>query len=235
MRFGWKALASAVTGSCLTWACGGSIDLGSMDLDGAATTATTASAPCNDGGSEPWTPLLTATLGVPDASGPCFGCPLAPGSEALFCFRQTVTADTYLRALRVTNPPSTVAALLGVGAPSGADGFGECPSAAALTNGVVTPTGGASSNQAGVVVFSSTGPGSTETLLPDGYAIHVAAGQQFLLVFQAFNPTSMPFVGPWTDEALLSDPQTVTSTLGTLTGGPPTLLPGLRNNDAGCF
>ena len=95
---------------------------------------------------------------------------LAPGEESEFCLRYTVPMDFDYRLVQVDNPLGVLESVLSVGAPTGPDGPGLCPS---------VPAPGP--------VLAVAGAGAWNYLLPAGTSGHIEARQQLLFRVHAVN------------------------------------------------
>jgi len=115
---------------------------------------------------EPWEILIEGEWELP------------PGTEGYRCARLTPDEDLYAGALKAKNPPGTHHTVLTIGAPSGADGVGECSAGVNAAEGVF-----------------GAGVGTDDLIMPAGVAMRFTAGQQLLLNLHLFNVTDAPLSG----------------------------------------
>ena len=102
---------------------------------------------------------------------------LPPDSENYICVRRTVTEDTYIKTIVPIAPLGTHHFVLMVGDPDGPDGTTTCDSSL------------------GKPAIFASGVGVEPLAMPDGIAVHLAAGQQLLLNLHLFNASDEPLTG----------------------------------------
>ena len=126
---------------------------------------------------------------------------LPPSTQKYLCVRQTVTTDTWVKAIRPESPAGTHHSVLMVGAPDQADGTTECTSA--LTRPAIY----------------GSGVGTQQLDLPDGVALHIKPGQQLLLNLHLFNAGDSPMTGTSGIDFLPIDPSQVMHEAGVVLAG----------------
>jgi hypothetical protein len=107
---------------------------------------------------------------------------IAPGSERFACVRLTVTEDLYLTGFRAIAPAGTHHTVL------------KIDHAPTLPDGIVNASCGSGADLTRPLLFAS-GVGSAETLLPEGVALPVKAGDQLSLDLHLFNTSDVELSG----------------------------------------
>lgn len=147
--------------------------------------------------------------GTPDAATPPDGFQsliantwtLSPGVQKYLCVRQTVTADTYVAAIRPVSPTGTHHSVLMVGTKDADDGVVECDSS--LTKPAIY----------------ASGVGTQELDLPDGVAVHLHAGQQLLMNLHLLNASDQPITATSGIDIKPIDPGAVQHEAGVVLAG----------------
>lgn len=144
---------------------------------------------------------------------------LQPDSENYVCVRKTITEDTYIKTILPIAPPGTHHFVLMVGDPDAPDGITNCDSSLSKP-----------------AIFAS-GVGVQPLSMPDGIAIHIAAGQQLLLNLHLFNAGDTILTGTSGIAIESSPPVDTAHSAGVILAGKTlglTVAPGVTTQDATC-
>src|SRR3569623_645214 len=144
---------------------------------------------------------------------------LQPDSENYVCVRKTITEDTYIKTILPIAPPGTHHFVLMVGAPDAPAGITSCDSSLSKP-----------------AIFAS-GVGVQPLAMPDGIAIHIAAGQQLLLNLHLFNASDTILTGTSGIAIESSPPVDTAHSAGVILAGKTiglTVATGVTTQDATC-
>ena len=144
---------------------------------------------------------------------------LQPDSENYVCVRKTITEDMYIKTILPVAPQGTHHFVLMVGDPDAPDGTTNCDSTLSKP-----------------AIFAS-GVGVQPLSMPDGIAVHIAAGQQLLLNLHLFNAGDTVLTGTSGIAIEPSDPVDTAHSAGVILAGKTiglTVAPGVTTQDATC-
>jgi hypothetical protein len=157
-----------------------------------------------------------STSGVPLISG---DWSLQPDSENYVCVRKTITEDMFIKTILPIAPPGTHHFVLMVGDPDAPDGTTSCDSSLSKP-----------------AIFAS-GVGVQPLTMPDGIAVHIAAGQQLLLNLHLFNAGDTVLTGTSGIAMETSPPVDAAHSAGVILAGKTlglTVATGVTTQDATC-
>lgn len=171
-------------------------------------------------------PTGTDDVPVDMGSGSAGGVPLIsgdwslqPDSENYVCVRKTITEDMFIKTILPIAPQGTHHFVLMVGDPDGPDGVTNCDSSLAKP-----------------AIFAS-GVGVQPLTMPDGIAVHIAAGQQLLLNLHLFNAGDTVLTGTSGIAIESSPPVDAAHSAGVILAGKTlglTVATGVTTQDATC-